>query len=157
MIKLITNSTIQSIIKGTPDGIEKSYLVSGRENKLNKIIYVASLLKKGLGNQVAIEAKYNYGFRNIRIEIAFLKDKLFLLKILSDFKKIDKEAIKIDAIISKMKVDYGNIEIVGCIVLDCDYKENVIDSVKSILNNNLVFIDIKQIEMSGVEVIKNSK
>ena len=155
MIKLITNATIESIINCSPDGLEKNYLVTDDKNKTNRIIHIANQLNKSLDKPVVIEAKYKYGFRSTRIEIAFFDNALFLLKIVSDFTKTDKEAIKLDSIISKIKSDYSNIMIVGCIVLDCEYDNDVVNNIKNILKNKFIFINAKTIEDRGVDALRD--
>lgn len=155
MIKIITNSTIKSIINGNPDGLEKNYLISKDKSRMNRMIYIVNELKKNLNKPLSIEAKYKYGFRNVRIEIAFFDETLFLLKIVSDFRKIDKEAIKLDSIITKIKNEYKSLKVIGCMVLECRYDENVISNIKKILNNNFSFIELREIETNGADAIRS--
>lgn len=156
MIKLITNATVESLIKKTPDGLEKSYLLVDNKNRVNRIIHIANELNKNSNGLLSIEAKYKYGFRNVRIEIAFFDGALFLIKIVNNFRKIDKESIKLNSIISKMKSDYKNIQIFGCIILDCLCQKNIIDNVKKLLTNKFIFVDINKIEEKGINAIKEA-
>lgn len=131
--KISANSDISNLISGENNGVSREYLITEKKTKNNYIVYCAGKIKECIpAASLSINAKFQYGYRDARIEIAFFDSgKLFLVKTLRNIKKIDQESLKLDSIITAIKKDYQKIEVVGCILVP--NKEKFIDVFQEIL------------------------
>lgn len=141
------NSDIDSIITGNPNGISRDYFISELSDKNSYIIYYAGLIRDLLQVSLGVSVKVNYGFRESRIEIAFLfQNKLFLVKIVKQDVKLDKEAIKLDLIIDEIKSRNQNVDIFGCLLVDdIDKFNTVFASASKILKNKFILLSSQDI------------
>lgn len=141
------NADIESILLNVPNGVNRDYLILDFNNKNNFIIYSAGIIKEMLNIPVVVNAKFNYGFRSAKIEIAFYyKNNLFLIKTVKNDSKIDKEIIKLDTIISEMKKVFPSKNIIGCILVDEKEKTKFLfEEVSKILKNKFILFSIRDI------------
>jgi len=160
MSKIITlknKGEISSLVAENFNGISTKFLVPDiLQSKKDKLLQLlASIAEKLPGFEVVYEGKINYGFRNKRIEIAILKKPYLFIGKLSNLKKIDMNTFEIERIINqeKNKAEYKNINIIGCMFTENEIDKTIIESIKQLVNNEFIFINIEQ--NNWFETIKN--
>lgn len=142
IVKFLTKGSLNSIIDGKFDGIERDYLISDK----NKILRYAINLKNKIDCSIFLEVKYQFGFRDKRIEIVLNQGNIFaLVKIISDNAKLDQEVLNLDNIITDIKKN-TNINIDGLIIAENKIKPEVIESIKSIITNDFTFLDLNELK-----------
>jgi hypothetical protein len=146
--KISANSDISSLISGENNGVDREYLITEKKTKNNYIIYFAGKIKECIpSSSLSINAKFQYGYRDARIEIAFfVSGKLFLVKTLRNIKKIDQESLKLDSIITAITNEYQEIEVIGCVLVPekGNYVE-VFQEVSKLLQNKFILLSEDEI------------
>lgn len=153
--KIRVNADLLSLTTEKANGVLRDYLVNEINNKNNYIFYFAGLIQDLLKPIISVNAKYKYGFREVRIEIAFFYlDHLFLVKTIKDNTKLDKEALKLDAIIDDIKSKNHNLKIVGYLLVNNKEKFlHTFKEVKKILNNEFYLLSEKVITNKQIKEI----
>lgn len=136
IVKFKTKGSLASIIQDGFDGVLRDYLASDK----SQIIKIAQKIRKNFEGDVYLEVKYPYGFRERRIEILLKDEKsYFLIKIISDAVKVDKEAILLDQLISEI-IPNMCISPYGVLIVNKEVKSSVIKDVARNLKNKFIFI-----------------
>ena len=148
-ITILANADIFCLLNNVKTGITREYLVINTDDKDNYIIFWAGKIKEACPEvTISINAKFKYGYRNVKIEIAFFNSKsLFLVKALKNPAKLGKEALKLDLIISDLKLQqcYTN-ETVGCfLVANKSSFLNDFNEISKSLKNKFIFITENEI------------
>jgi len=147
-IKIPVKGSIESLIKGRFDGIERFYLVNDSTKKGNLLIIIIDKLQKKIPKDTVIiyEAKYSMGFRNKRIDIAIWNQKsLLLCKLVNKSSGIDKGAVYLDTIITHIKSHLGIDNIVGCIICRNSPAKTTLMHIRKILTNKFIFVQSEDI------------
>ena len=107
-----------------------------------------------IGYDFMYEGKINYGFRNKRIDVVIYKNPILFLGNYSEINKADKKSIELDKVINSEKkiTKYENIKIYGCLFLDDDLKKDVADNIKKLLNNEIIYFNLK--DKNLIDIIK---
>lgn len=145
--KIRMNADIASLLTENANGVCRDYLVTELNNKNNYIIYYAGIIQDYLKPTISVNAKYHYGFRDVRIEIAFCYlNNLFLIKTIKQQTKIDKEALKLDAIIDDIKINMPDLNVIGCLLTDDkESSKHIFIETNKILHNKFCLISAKEI------------
>lgn len=147
-IKVPVKGSIESLIKGRFNGMERVYLVRDLEKKGNLLLHIVDRLQKILpgGTKFIFEAKYSMGFRNKRIDIAVWDKKDFLLcKLVGKNSEIDKRAIYLDSIITHIKTHLDIENVIGCIIFKEIFDKNIIMHIEKVLTNRFIFVKLEDI------------
>lgn len=147
IINLKTKGDISSLVTKEFNGIVTKFLIPDMpRTKKDKLLRILSVITETLSEyEIVYNGKIDYGYRNKRIEIAIFKEPFLFIGCLSDYKKLDSAALEIDKVIGeeKSKGVYENINIIGCIFLEDSVEEKIIESVRGIVANRFIFINLK--------------
>lgn len=137
---LSVNSDIDFLVNAKNNWVCRDFLITENEKKNNYIVYCAWKIQEICETKTSINAKFKYWFRDIRIEIAFYYlEKLFLIKTIKEKTKFDKEALKLDSIISEITKKYPDKTIIGCFfVSDKNEFKDMFFQVSKILKNKFI-------------------
>ncbi len=140
IIELNTKADFIEVVNNKPSGIHRKYLVTDIfKNKLEKIVFVASVLKKEESGSVFIEMKYPLGRRYKRIEIVTIEKKVInLCKIvkMNDFDESYFELLSIIDDANNKQNTNGHI-INGVLIFVNEYNTEVLR--KFMLNQDIQF------------------
>jgi len=147
-LTVLTNGSIENLLKNKFDGVKRVYLIRNRDSTLDILLMIINALKESLpdGNKFIFQAKYSMGYRNKRIDIAIWdKKRLFLCKLIRSKLKFDKEAIYLDQIISHLKYNLSFDIVYGCLICEEKIDRSFIKHIKKILVNSFVFLQAEDI------------
>ena len=140
-----TKATIQSILSGAPDGIERKYILNfKRTARLDSLVTLASTISQN-GKKPFIEVKFQskYTDRDKRLEVVSISDKICEIYKFSSFKRFDKDALEMDRIskeLAELFPDFG--QFIPSLVFDNEEKiEFIKESIHGMeLNINILLI-----------------
>jgi len=144
IVKIKCNSSIASMLNGNNDGVIREYLIPEKNTKVKNelIVLIANkIVNKGKA-LISLDAKYKFGFRDVRIELALKEqNKLFLFKFVKNYNKIDKECLKLDSVIMDLILNHNNISCAGVVILSNGLVDaGLLNNVKLLLNGKIIFL-----------------
>lgn len=144
IINILTKTNVEDVINERQVGEIRKFIIQPvPKSKRDKIIYIIKRIKEELDNfQIIFECKIKFGFRDKRIEITLYNGKYLFICSLSNLKKIDKDAIGMDIILTHLKKNYGNnnLQIEGIIFYEGNIDIAVFTSITKLLSNDITFI-----------------
>lgn len=148
-MEVLVKGSIDSIINNKFDGLKRIYLLQNTNKNVDVLLRIIAKLQKVLSKdtKIVFEAKYRMGYRDKRIDIAIWNNKnLILCKFVSDRTKIDKGALYLDAIISRVreKLDAKK-SISGCVISKNILGKIFLMRINKILTNKVIFVRLEDI------------
>lgn len=129
IVNIKTKCELIDVFNSTNSCTDRQYLISNVfKNKIDKIVYVASVLKSDLGCEPYIEVKYDFGRRPKRIEIVYKNQNSFYLCKITKFSEFDKDALELNAILQDIinNNTIKNFQLFGLLVFMSDYNEDIV-------------------------------
>lgn len=140
IIELNTKADFIEVVNNKPSGIPRRYLVTEIfKNKLEKIVFVASVLRKEESSNVFIEMKYPLGRRSKRIEIVTIEKKVINFCKIVKMNDFDESYFELLSIIDDAinKQNTNGYKINGVLIFLNEYNTEVLQ--KFMLNQNIQF------------------
>jgi hypothetical protein len=140
IIEINTKSDFIKVVNDKPSGIPRKYLVTDIfKNKLEKIVFVASVLKKQESSNVFIEMKYPLGRRDKRIEIVTIENKVINICKIVKMNDFDESYFELLSIINDAnnKQNTNGHTIKGVLIFLNEYNTEVLQ--KFMLNQDIQF------------------
>jgi hypothetical protein len=105
-----TKATIDSILSGYPDGVDREYILNPTSNThLDSLVFFANeLLSKGQKSFIEVKFQSKYTNRNKRIEVVGIKDNMCYIYKFSAYRRYDKDAIEVDRIAKELTEIYSS-------------------------------------------------
>lgn len=157
VITIKTKGDLSTLITENFNGVSTKFLVPDIiQSKKDKLLHLFSTIIDNLTDfDTVYEGKINYGFRNKRIEIAIFKKPYLFIGELSNSKKIDANTLEIDKVIEQEKnnSEYENINIIGCMFIENEIDNSIIESISKLVNNEFIFLNVEN--NNWIETIKN--
>ena len=147
IIILKAKADLHDVVLNKIHGVDRHYILSPNpKTKLDKLVYLASMLSKKSKSTSLLEVQYTYGRRAKRLEVVSINDNEITIYKISKKSNIDKDSLELDQVITSLKLEFkgSQYNFAGCLVFDQLPVENVINSVKKILSNQIDFIQTIQ-------------
>lgn len=136
------NSSLDSIIQGTPDGLYKQFLIEVPcKKELDYLVYYAcQISNEGITPFIRVQFDWGYGQRARKLDLVGIKNgELFIYKKSKRF-STDSHALDLSRLSEQIKKHYPDIK-VSCVLL---FSENIdIDVAKSTINSLGLDVSIK--------------
>ena len=142
IVSIVTNPSFESILRGEDDGVLKQYLLGSSLTGKDSNILMQSKELINAKQQVFLKVKVPFGRRDKRLEIVSRYDNRIDIYKISNIKKVDKDSLEMDNVISTVYSNYKqfNIEFSGIVLLERMPEQNTIDLIQEKTSNNIIIM-----------------